>query len=126
MLTTAAVPWGFPIHSLSHPDIQNRHVHICRHISSAYASFPFLLTDETFQPSARSIPASVFSQLSHWLQSCTSSRTCPWHSQGIAATFLPTQLPKGPLWPPELSTRQPFLRQFHLGLTVFQPVSRQG
>lgn len=65
-------PGDSPYISLFCPDIQNRHMHIWKHISSTYAFFPLPLIVGTIQPSARGVSSSALSQLSPWLQSCTS------------------------------------------------------
>lgn len=82
-------PGDSPYILLFRPDIQNRHMHICKHISSTYAFFPLPLIAEAIQPSP-----GVSAYLSY--PSCLTAYKAapptkyPWHSQGTAAILLPT------------------------------------
>lgn len=110
-------PGDSPYILLFRPDIQNRHMHICKHISSTYAFFPLPLIAGAIQPSARGVSSSVLSQLSHCLQSCTShniSLSFPGHcchpptNSSLRALY---GLPSGP------HGRSTFLRKFHRALS---------
>lgn len=82
-LTLQLSPGNSPYILLFRPDIQNRHMHICKHISSTYAFFPLPLIAGAIQ-SSRGVSSSVLSQLSHYLQSCPLPSPPPTHSISLA------------------------------------------